>query len=62
MRVLVCGGAGFIGSHLTDRLLAEGHAVDVVDNLSTMLLRRDRQAANSVFTTWISSTHRLEIS
>lgn len=35
MRILVCGGAGFIGSHLTDRLLAEGHSVDVVDNLTT---------------------------
>lgn len=29
------GGAGFLGSHLTDRLLAEGHSVDVVDRLST---------------------------
>ncbi len=35
MNVVVIGGAGFIGSHLVDRLLAEGHAVDVVDNLST---------------------------
>ncbi len=35
MRVLVTGGAGFIGSHVVDRLVADGHAVDVVDNLST---------------------------
>jgi UDP-glucose 4-epimerase len=35
MNVVVVGGAGFIGSHLVDRLLAEGHAVDVVDDLST---------------------------
>ncbi|MET0145974.1 MAG: NAD-dependent epimerase/dehydratase family protein [Ilumatobacteraceae bacterium] len=33
--VLVIGGAGFIGSHLVDRLVAEGRSVDVVDDLST---------------------------
>jgi UDP-glucuronate decarboxylase len=35
MRVLVTGGAGFLGSHLVDRLIAGGHDVLVVDNLFT---------------------------
>lgn len=35
MRAVVCGGAGFIGSALVDRLLAEGYEVLVIDNLST---------------------------
>ncbi len=34
-RVMVTGGAGFIGSTLVDRLLAEGHRVDVVDDLTS---------------------------
>ncbi|MBI5746398.1 MAG: GDP-mannose 4,6-dehydratase [Nitrospirae bacterium] len=35
MKALVTGGAGFIGSHLADRLIEEGHEVTLVDNLST---------------------------
>ena len=35
MRVLITGGAGFLGSHLCDRFLAEGHSVIAVDNLIT---------------------------
>ena len=35
MRVLVTGGAGFLGSHVCDRLLAEGHEVVAMDNLLT---------------------------
>jgi dTDP-glucose 4,6-dehydratase len=35
MRILITGGAGFIGSHLCDRLLAEGHEVVVIDNFIT---------------------------
>ena len=35
MRILVTGAAGFIGSHMCDRLLAEGHAVVAVDNFLT---------------------------
>jgi UDP-glucose 4-epimerase len=36
---LITGGAGFIGSHLAEALLAEGHEVDIIDNLSTGSIR-----------------------
>ena len=34
-KALVTGGAGFVGSHIVDRLVADGHEVVVIDNLST---------------------------
>src|SRR6185369_15601032 len=44
--VLVTGGAGFIGSHLVERLLDGGAAVRVLDNLSTGSLRNLQAAAD----------------
>jgi len=35
MRILITGGAGFIGSHLTDRLVADGNQITILDNLAT---------------------------
>lgn len=35
MKILITGGAGFIGSHLADKLIAEGHELTVIDDLST---------------------------
>lgn len=35
MKILITGGAGFIGSHLADRLIGEGHEITVIDDLST---------------------------
>ncbi|MEC4890731.1 MAG: NAD-dependent epimerase/dehydratase family protein [Nitrospira sp.] len=46
MKVLVTGGAGFIGSHVVDRLVEEGHDVVVVDNLSTGKRKNVNRAAN----------------
>src|SRR3982750_4860722 len=35
MKILITGGAGFVGSHLADKLIAEGHDITVIDDLST---------------------------
>ncbi len=47
-RYLVTGGAGFIGSNLTERLVGEGHDVIVVDNLSTGSLKNLRAVKNKI--------------
>ncbi|TKS60797.1 MAG: UDP-glucose 4-epimerase [Nitrospira sp.] len=46
MKVLVTGGAGFIGSHVVDRLVEEGHHVVVVDNLSSGKRKNVNRAAS----------------
>jgi UDP-glucose 4-epimerase len=56
MQYLITGGAGFIGSHLTDRLIEQGHHVHVFDNLSTGKLDNVRHwVDHSRFTLTISS-------
>ena len=47
MRILVTGGAGFIGSHVADALLAQGHEVSIIDDLSTG--RRENVPAAATF-------------
>lgn len=47
MKAIVTGGAGFIGSHLCERLLADGHDVAVIDNLATGRRENLRFAAGS---------------
>jgi UDP-glucose 4-epimerase len=35
MKILITGGAGFVGSHLADKLIEQGHEITVIDDLST---------------------------
>src|SRR5260370_26557663 len=50
MRTVITGGAGFLGSHLCERFLAEGHEVICVDNLITGTLSNiDHLRANQLF-------------
>ncbi|MBV9452559.1 MAG: NAD-dependent epimerase/dehydratase family protein [Rubrobacter sp.] len=50
MRVLLSGGAGFIGSHVADRLLARGHEVAIVDDLSSG--KRENVPDGAIFYEW----------
>ncbi|HEX9060660.1 MAG TPA: SDR family oxidoreductase [Clostridia bacterium] len=48
MKTIVTGGCGFIGSHLIDRLLSDGHDVTVIDNLSTGRIENLRHQQGNV--------------
>ena len=52
-RILITGGAGFIGSHLADRFLAKGHAVVAVDNLITGSMKNIRHLLKNKNFKWI---------
>jgi UDP-glucose 4-epimerase len=47
-KIIITGGAGFIGSHLTDRLVSDGHSVVVLDDLSTGRRQQVRKSARLV--------------
>ncbi len=49
MNILITGGAGFIGSNLVRRLLAEGHAVTILDNLSPQVHGRDPEKDSPLY-------------
>ncbi len=53
--VLVTGGAGFIGSHLVDRLLAEGHHITVIDNLTTGRLANLEHVKNNANVAFVNA-------
>ena len=64
MKVLVTGGAGFIGSHVVDRLAADGHDVVILDNLSTGDVERLQPSARfyqmDLHAPWLDELFRIE--
>lgn len=64
MKILVTGGAGFIGSHVSDRLLADGHEVVILDDLSSghveQLPNRARFYQLDLQSPWLDELMRIE--
>lgn len=55
MKILVTGGAGFIGSHIVDAYIKDGHEVVIIDNLSTG--RRENHGLHGILRFWLRMTN-----
>ena len=61
MKHLVTGGAGFIGSHLVDKLISEGHEVVIIDDMSNGLKQNINHKAKVINLDISDKKNRLEI-